>query len=481
MVNIKCEHPVIIRNPYLQYLVIKYQVVQLGNRYLDFRLSNGKEGGIRSHSLRRDWDYKIAPLFKINYSQVTLDTIDDYFVINQATGETYPVYLAVPCGKCALCKEHKAQMWQTRCLAETATSDYPPLFITLTYDNDHLPSEGVNKRDVQLFLKRLRKRIAFDGYDNHLRYILVSEYGKNTHRAHYHLLLWNMPYISSDDPSCSSWLKLKQYIEECWQNGFIAMEKCKDASGKYCMKYLRKECYIPEGKNDTFLLASRRRGIGFAFADELTEFMRSNPGQTSISIGNKFDGSVTNCAIPDYFKRLWFPSLSGIVKQEVRDDVSRFMTLARNLTWLSRKYDYTWLFNEIIDNELVVEEKYSFCPEDFDFCVPDRLFVNEINAHIRNYLNITYKTTLDNDFFENYAPIADLINEYRSCYQRLCSYYIDKDLITSLLDLHQTNSDLLRASAMALDPLDIDGELGRVRRLNNRLDHPMRPDDLIYD
>ncbi len=72
--------------------------------------------------------------------------------------------------------------------------------MTLTYDDEHLPindyvdSDGVihgkptlRKRDVQLFLKRLRKNYK---YDNHIKYFCCGEYGGKTFRPHYHLIIF---------------------------------------------------------------------------------------------------------------------------------------------------------------------------------------------------------------------------------------------------------------------------------------------------
>lgn len=90
-----------------------------------------------------------------------------------------------PCGKCINCRAKSRQEWVFRLRMEYRNCDFG-LFVTLTYDDDHLPSDGVSIRDVQLFLKRLRKKYK----SKTLRYYICSEYGDNTHRAHYHALLF---------------------------------------------------------------------------------------------------------------------------------------------------------------------------------------------------------------------------------------------------------------------------------------------------
>jgi len=64
------------------------------------------------------------------------------------------------------------------------------LFVTLTYNDEHLPHVQLDggqswRRDGQLFLKRLRK-----AHDSPIRYFLVGEYGSLSGRVHFHLCLF---------------------------------------------------------------------------------------------------------------------------------------------------------------------------------------------------------------------------------------------------------------------------------------------------
>ena len=49
--------------------------------------------------------------------------------------------------------------------------------LTLTYNNEHLPKNGVFPEEIQLFFKRLRTKLDRRGISHNLRYIAVSEYG----------------------------------------------------------------------------------------------------------------------------------------------------------------------------------------------------------------------------------------------------------------------------------------------------------------
>ena len=43
----------------------------------------------------------------VNKNHVNKNNIDKYTIVNPATGETFPMFLIVPCNKCALCNEKK--------------------------------------------------------------------------------------------------------------------------------------------------------------------------------------------------------------------------------------------------------------------------------------------------------------------------------------------------------------------------------------
>ena len=76
----------------------------------------------------------------------------------------------------------KRQQWAFRLQQELKVSSSSH-FVTLTYNEENLTKSKdgipiVSKRDIQLFIKRLRK--ALPSYK--LRYFLVSEYGPTTLR-----------------------------------------------------------------------------------------------------------------------------------------------------------------------------------------------------------------------------------------------------------------------------------------------------------
>lgn len=99
-------------------------------------------------------------------------------------------FIYVPCGHCEACAYNKQADWATR--LEFEAKSYPKqsvLFVGLSYNDEHLPENGtLVKRDVQLFMKRLRKHI----YPRKCRFFLAGEYGEEKGRAHYHVILFGV-------------------------------------------------------------------------------------------------------------------------------------------------------------------------------------------------------------------------------------------------------------------------------------------------
>ena len=73
---------------------------------------------------------------------------------------------------------HEASLYKANC------------FVTLTYDDQHLPHRGqLEYPDFQKFMKRLRKT-ALSG----VRFYMCGEYGPTTWRPHFHACLFNYDF-----------------------------------------------------------------------------------------------------------------------------------------------------------------------------------------------------------------------------------------------------------------------------------------------
>lgn len=203
----------------------------------------------------------------------------------------------VPCGKCAQCAKDKINSWYFRIQQEIKVSTSVH-FVTLTYDEEKVPIvngvKTLDKRDCQLFLKRLRKK------EENLRYYLVGEYGTNTKRPHYHAIMFNIKDIRN--------------IQKEWGNGFTFSPPL-DKNGaeiRYVLKYLNKE---KKGKikdaEPEFSLMSK--GIGKNYLTEAMKKYHLQSVEKSYVMGK--DGH--KLPMPKYYKEKIYTEDSKITRAQV--------------------------------------------------------------------------------------------------------------------------------------------------------------------
>lgn len=160
--------------------------------------------------------------------------------------------MTVPCGKCPECIAQKRAEWSLRSQLEydwcVRNGGYV-YFDTLTYTNDKLPRfrdhACFQRKHIQDFLKRLRKRIATELKitQRAFRYFYVSEYGHKYKRPHYHILF----FISSDIPVA----KFKKYISDSWIFGFTDLTSVRNplngiVKSQLCCEYVAKYVSKPD-------------------------------------------------------------------------------------------------------------------------------------------------------------------------------------------------------------------------------------------
>ena len=178
----------------------------------------------------------------------------------------------VPCGQCIACRLNYGMYWSIRMMEELKHHD-KACFATLTYDDEHLNdmfedygNMCLQKRDLQLFFKRLRKHCR-------VRYFACGEYGDRFKRPHYHAIIYGV------DPS------EVELIESCWNKGFVKLGTVTPDSCTYVAKYMTKKLRgkaldeklkeDPDYQNE-FVLMSRRPGIGSDLSSEMVRFLRDN-------------------------------------------------------------------------------------------------------------------------------------------------------------------------------------------------------------
>jgi hypothetical protein len=168
--------------------------------------------------------------------------------------------ITVPCGKCAPCMNRIRNQWTFRLEQELKNSS-TAWFITLTHAEEN-NNGNVQKETIQLFLKRLRKYSKF-------RYYIISEYGPETNRPHYHGLIFN--FNASHD-------RFNELLWKTWGKGFISVGQVSTASINYCTGYMFTKKTQPPGLEQNFCLMSRNPGIGASYLMEQADYhLKDNP------------------------------------------------------------------------------------------------------------------------------------------------------------------------------------------------------------
>lgn len=187
------------------------------------------------------------------------------------------------CGRCDLCRNRLRREWAHRVELEAAAHEQNS-FVTLTYDDQHLPtiSTGLSTlapEDARNWLKRFRKALTTErkphGSANTIRFFLVGEYGDKTFRPHYHAAIFGYPgcrfgrtrlHLSTCCDCC-------QLVRDTWGKGRIEVGTLEAASARYVAGYVTKKMTRYDdprlqGRMPEFSRQSNREGgLGYKIAE----------------------------------------------------------------------------------------------------------------------------------------------------------------------------------------------------------------------
>lgn len=216
------------------------------------------------------------------------------FAIDAQTGEALFKY-KIPCGNCVGCRLDYSRDWAARCsleqlaLQDRVGKDAKELawFITLTYDDEHLPHEDMydnptlNYKHLQDFWKRLRRYAEYHGLGDNIRYYAAGEYGEKYSRPHYHAVVFGLCI-----PDLKPWAKnelndqlyLSEMIADLWNHGFVTIGEFSWKTGAYVARYVMKkykgkETIWYDVKNVEYekAMMSRRPGLAFDYFESHAE------------------------------------------------------------------------------------------------------------------------------------------------------------------------------------------------------------------
>jgi hypothetical protein len=251
----------------------------------------------------------------------------------------------VPCGKCPPCKRRRVNSWVFRLNQQDKISTASH-FITLTYDTRYIPisSNGfmtLQKRDLQLYWKRLRKSIktSFPDRDIKIKFFAVGEYGSKRSRPHYHAIVFNVPDV--------------ELFSKAWQLGSVHVGRVSGASLAYTCKYIDKPSRIPMHSRDDRVpeYSTVSNGIGKNYltdaikkyhkADITRNWVRSDYG--------------TKIALPRYYRDKIYDDLEK--KAQVRH-ILKVNSIKENLAYMEYLNDYGFFDEGFTFDRYMESQKY---------------------------------------------------------------------------------------------------------------------------
>lgn len=186
--------------------------------------------------------------------------------------------IKLSCGQCIGCRLQRSVEWAIRLVDENRFHTESS-FITLTYDQKHLPKDGsLDLKHFQHFMKRLRKEL----YPKQIRFFHAGEYGERFGRPHYHAIIFGHGFFDghshkTTDRGDKTWSSFT--LDKLWSKGMntvgaVTFESCayvaryciKKVNGKRAAAHYERIC---EATGEIFVLKpeyctmSRRPGIGF--------------------------------------------------------------------------------------------------------------------------------------------------------------------------------------------------------------------------
>lgn len=186
---------------------------------------------------------------------------------------------AFPCGQCQPCRFNRRRMWAHRIMLE-AFCHREKAFIGLSYSELYLPSlepsigrlpPTLRPKHLQDWLKRIRKKFPLK-----LRFYAVGEYGDQSWRPHYHVILYGYPTCvrgrTYREPGSSRPLAFRccdhcAFLQATWPFGDVDLGSVTHHSASYCAEYTVKKMTALDdprlkGRLPEFCRMSLRPGIG---------------------------------------------------------------------------------------------------------------------------------------------------------------------------------------------------------------------------
>lgn len=179
--------------------------------------------------------------------------------------------LPYPCGQCLPCRINRRRLWTHRILLEAKCHERS-IFTTLTYAPDHLPAGGsLDRGALSGFVKRFRKN-----HGRKLRFFGVGEYGDQSGRPHYHVVLFGVGPSAGPD------------VEKSWSFGHVDVRELSAELAQYVAGYVVKKLTNDtdprlKGRIPEYTRMSLRPGIGALAVPALSRTLETEQGSRLVA------------------------------------------------------------------------------------------------------------------------------------------------------------------------------------------------------
>lgn len=221
-------------------------------------------------------------------------------------------------------------------------------FLTITYDDDHLPpGASLQVAHWQQFAKALRRTHPF-------RYFHCGEYGELNGRPHYHAAIFGQDFLDQAEAFSTTKEGNKLYtspvISKYWTSGIHAIGSLTWESGAYVAGYILKKVTGEraerhyQGRKPEYSTMSRRPGLGKTWLEKYqAETYRDD---TVLARGHaitppKYYDTQFKITHPTEFKAIQAKRITKSIKQEEHQTYTRLLVrekcLDQKLSELKRK------------------------------------------------------------------------------------------------------------------------------------------------
>lgn len=158
--------------------------------------------------------------------------------------------MTVPCGNCIGCVNRSKRDWSIRLQHEAQMHDVA-WFVTLTYDDDHVPAgHTLDRTEPPKLIRKLRKRSP----GQRISYYAAGEYGDRTHRPHYHMALYGaeLGELRKSESGKKGAALVSPLLDELWGKGFVTVAELTPATARYVAGYVQKKGFNKDERDERY-------------------------------------------------------------------------------------------------------------------------------------------------------------------------------------------------------------------------------------